>query len=450
MIIRRIESKGLAHYSYAIADQKEMFVIDPRRDIGEYLRVAQEEGAQIIGIFETHRNEDIISGSLELSERTGAPVYISGYEDLDYCYGEKIKEDRSFSIGEGVLKPVHTPGHTLGHLSYLLELQGEPFAIFSGDALFYGDVGRTDFYGEKAVVEMTEALYDSLQRIMELPDDVLLYPAHGEGSACGGSIESRSVSTLGLEKKHFKALSTSREAFVETYAKMRYKPLYFEKIEQCNLTGAPLPKDRSLQPLHTIEIDQPKTIIDLRENAAYFGEHIHYSTFIRLSMISSYLGWIYTQETPLRFLADSIASEDLNELNRLLYRMGYDEIEGYYPTGSFRSMRIDGADLKSSPPISAKDFIEQIDRLDVLDVRKIDEEREEEKNFFKHRLQIPLQELKPRLSELENKHYFILCGSGERATIAASLLEQEGIDATVISGGIHGLRKALAQRDEKK
>ena len=176
MLFKRFESEGLAHYSYLIGDGNQAVVIDPRRDCDVYVQVASEEGLRITHVLETHRNEDYVIGSVELASRTGAVIHLSAHDDLDYGYGERIRDGETLKIGRLKLKALHTPGHTLGHMSYLLyDPDGVPWMIFTGDALFAGDVGRTDFYGRDRLEEITGLLYESLfHRILPLGDEVIL------------------------------------------------------------------------------------------------------------------------------------------------------------------------------------------------------------------------------------------------------------------------------------
>jgi len=205
VFFKQIKTEGLAHFSYLIGDGKEMAVIDPRRDIEIYLEEARKAGMNIKYVFETHRNEDYIAGSLEIQEKTDAKVYISGHEDLGHVYGEKLYDGDTIKVGGLTIKGIHTPGHTLGHTSYGLyeEDHEKPYMIFTGDCLFMGDLGRTDFYGEENLEKMTGLLYDSVfNKLMSLGDEVLVFPAHGAGSACGDSIDERPYTTLGYEKSN--------------------------------------------------------------------------------------------------------------------------------------------------------------------------------------------------------------------------------------------------------
>ena len=243
MLFERFESAGLAHYSYLVGDGDQAVVIDPRRDCDAYVEAARQAGKRITHILETHRHEDYVVGSVELASRSGATVLRSAHDELAYGYGETIRDGQPLSIGRLRLTALHTPGHTLGHAGYLLhDPGGAPWILFSGDALFAGDVGRTDFYGPERLEEMTGLLYDSLFRtILPLGDGVLLCPAHGAGSACGTAIAERMWTTIGLERRlNPKLQFAERAEFVERVGRMRDYPPYFRTMERLNLEGPPL------------------------------------------------------------------------------------------------------------------------------------------------------------------------------------------------------------------
>ncbi|MHA1132609.1 MAG: MBL fold metallo-hydrolase [Candidatus Helarchaeota archaeon] len=217
MFLKRIESEGLAHFSYLIGAKNEAIVIDPRRDCQVYYDLAREEEIKIKYIFETHRNEDYVIGSAELAHLAGAEIFHGA--GLDFKYGTPIQDGQAFNFGDLILKALHTPGHTDESMSYTLHdpsAGSEPIMIFTGDALFIGDVGRIDLYGPEEAPRLAEALYDSIfDKILPLGDGVILLPAHGAGSVCGGNIATREYSTLGLERLQNPVLQKSKEEFIQ-------------------------------------------------------------------------------------------------------------------------------------------------------------------------------------------------------------------------------------------
>jgi hydroxyacylglutathione hydrolase len=216
VLFERIVSRGLAHYSYLVGDKFEAAVIDPRLDCEVYVEKASSEGMRIVHILETHRNEDYVVGSAELASRTGAQVWHADSQ-LDYKYGLTAEEGQRWKTGRLVIEAIHTPGHTPGSMSYLLrDPGGLPWVVFTGDALFAGEVGRVDLMGKDKAPLMAGLLYDSIfRRLLPLGDQVLVCPAHGAGSVCGESISERLWTTIGLERQYNPRLQhTDREAFI--------------------------------------------------------------------------------------------------------------------------------------------------------------------------------------------------------------------------------------------
>ncbi|MGM0492408.1 MAG: MBL fold metallo-hydrolase, partial [Armatimonadota bacterium] len=218
MILRKIRSEGLAHLSYLIGSGNEAAVIDPRRDVEVYIDLAHDEGMTVTHVFETHRNEDYLIGSRELEARTGCSIH--HHEATDWGYGETVSEGDSFELGQLRLEILHTPGHTFDSISiavYDTEFSDSTaVGVFTGDALFIGDVGRTDFFPDQRE-HVAGLLYDSIfEKLLPLGDQTILYPAHGAGSVCGESMASREFSTLGFERAHNEILQmTDRDEFVQ-------------------------------------------------------------------------------------------------------------------------------------------------------------------------------------------------------------------------------------------
>ncbi len=448
MFFKQIESRGLAHYSYMVGEGKEVAVIDPRRDIGVYLEEARKEGLKIKYILETHRNEDYIIGSRELAEKTGATIYISGHEDLGHVYGEKIFDGDELNIGSLTIKGVHTPGHTLGHMSYGVFEEGRETAymVFTGDCLFMGDLGRTDFYGEENLEKMTGLLYDSVfKKLMVLGDEVLVFPAHGAGSACGESMEDRPYSTLGYEKAYNPELQVdTREEFIERFGRMRLKPRYFEKIEKYNVEGAEfIGEEIRLEPLKLDEVKkQGITIIDSRTKEAYFGGHVPGTIFFSLQNFSTYAGNIIDTDTPVAFLVEGNEVEKLQTLYWYARRIGFENLKGYIADGNSQWESME-RDLENLSTITATEYLDLSSREFVmLDIRKPESISPEDPS--ENRINIPLQQLYKDHEKLpKNQPIYILCGSGDRSASAASFLKNKGYDGRVISGGLLTLKPLL-------
>lgn len=243
MFVAKVKSEGLAHISYFVGSGTDACVIDPRRDCDEYLRLAGKKEMNIRYVFETHRNEDYAIGSIELANMTGAEILHGGA--LPFNYGRNLMDGEEFPLGDVRIKALATPGHTYEHFCFSLidpKAGGEPVMVFTGDALFAGDVGRTDLLGEEHRQELSGLLYDSLfDKIIPLGMGVIVCPAHGAGSVCGGNISEREDTTIGIELQSNSMLSLTREEFVAKKMKEKIeRPPYFRKMEEINLNGPPL------------------------------------------------------------------------------------------------------------------------------------------------------------------------------------------------------------------
>ncbi|KUK43788.1 MAG: Beta-lactamase domain protein [Methanothrix harundinacea] len=280
MLFERVESEGLAHYSYIVGDGNEAVVIDPRRDCEIYPKMASKEGMRITSVFETHRNEDYVVGSVELSSRTGAEIWHADGQ-LDYRYGEAIEDGMTMRIGRFKLEAISTPGHTPGSMSYLLrDAGGDPWVVFTGDALFAGDLGRVDLLGMDRVEEMARQLYDSVfEKLLPLGDEVIACPAHGAGSVCAASIADRKWTTLGIERKRNPKLQVKGvEEFVSLMAVELERPPYFREMERLNLAGAPLLctvlDPAPLSPKEFAARAEEDVVLDTRMELAFGAAHI--------------------------------------------------------------------------------------------------------------------------------------------------------------------------------
>ncbi|MFO7991542.1 MAG: MBL fold metallo-hydrolase [Thermoplasmata archaeon] len=442
-ILKRIESEGLAHYSYLIGDRNQAAVIDPRRDVDRYVQIAAQNGMTITDVFETHRNEDYVIGSLELRERTGAAIW-HAEEQLDYGYGKLAVDGQDWKIGRLRLEAVHTPGHTLGSRSYILyDPDGEPWVIFTGDALFAGDVGRIDFYGEDRLEEMAGKLYDSIfNKMLPLGDGVLVCPAHGAGSVCGESIAERTWTTVGIERDRNPKLQVdSEEEFAEKTATMREYPPYFAKMEELNQDGPTLLHETSpvkfMSPPEFAEKAKDAVILDTRKELGFGAAHIPGAVSIWLDGVPNFAGWFLPYDKPI-ILVDE--SGDPSTAVTYLERMGYDNIEGCL-AGGMLAWHMSGRESSSINTISVHDLCGILNSgkdLWILDVRSDGELEEDGEIEDAHHIHIT--QLMENLENIpKDEKIYIFCGSGLRSMIAASLLKREGWkDLNVILGGLAG------------
>lgn len=433
MFIEVIRSPGIAHLSYLIGDGHLAAVVDPRIDIQEYLDRAREHGARIALIYETHRNEDLVSGANALAEATGARV-LHGTA-LDFAYGEGAGHHSEERLENLRLRVLHTPGHTDESISIAVfdsEYADSAVGVFTGDALFVGDVGRTDFYPERAA-EVAGALYDSLfEELLPLGDQALIWPAHGAGSVCGDGMASREFSTIGHERRNNPRLQLRREEFVRAkLAEEHVKPPYFQEMERVNLAGAEalerMPEPRALE-LDEFEaaVSAGAELVDVRTFEAFAGCSIPGSLALPLSMLSGYGGWFLSYERPLALIAED--QDQMMEAVERLARMGYTRFEGYLAGGVFAWAK-SGRAIQSIPAVSAANLLERRDRgdqLTVLDVRKDSEWRDGHLFGAHHRFlgDLPSHD---GLGELDTP-IVTLCESGKRALVAASILRRKGLE----------------------
>jgi len=292
VIFERVKSEGIAHISYFIGSGNSAAVIDPRRDCQIYVDLAQKHGLKIKYIFETHRNEDYAIGSIELKNMTGAEIYHG--RGLDWKYGNTIDDGHEFRVGKLRITAMATPGHTDESMSYVLTDMSSgnaPIMVFTGDTLFVGDVGRTDFGGLDNAQRMASNQYDSIfKKILPLGDGVILCPAHGAGSVCGSHIADRDESTLGIERLQNPMLQMGKDDFIRFKKAQKLEmPSYFRQMEKYNIEGAPLlgclPMPMPLTPDEfKAEIERGAVVVDTSYPASFGGAHISGSYSIWLEI----------------------------------------------------------------------------------------------------------------------------------------------------------------------
>jgi hydroxyacylglutathione hydrolase len=429
MFIQKIKTQGLAHLSYVLGSAGEAAIIDPRRDVDVYLDATFGAGLRITHIFETHRNEDLVSGAKILSELTGAPVWHGPNPAEPVAYARTAREGMSFDIGSVRLDVLETPGHTDDSISLAIfdrEFDDSAVGVFTGDALFVGDVGRTDFYPDRAA-EVAGLLYDSLQKLQRLGDQALIYPAHGAGSVCGSGMAEREFSSIGHERRNNQRLQiTDRQAFIEAkLAERHQQPPYFALMEHLNTIGsesAPAPLQRPPRTLD--QIDQDRTIlVDIRGIADFAGAHIPASLCIPDDMLAAFAGWLLDPDSSLTLIARDPGQARQAAIT--LARIGYDNVCGFHagimPTAtsdrSFDTLRMVGSDI-------VEKRLADRDGWELLDVRSPDEF---EDGHIDGARNIYLGHLPAKLASIDNrKSLTVMCGSGARATIAASYLRRNG------------------------
>lgn len=445
MFLEKVKTPGLAHLSWVVGDNTRAAVIDPRRDIGIYLDIARDQGAQITHVIETHRNEDLVSGAPLLAEVTGATVLHGPNPETDIRYAETVRETDRIELGNLGLQILETPGHTDDSISIAVYDEndgGDPVGVFTGDALFIGDVGRTDFYPDRAE-EVAGKLFDSLNKLLELGDQAIVYPAHGAGSVCGSGMADREFSTLGHEREHNPMLQIQdREEFIQAkLAEQHYQPPYFRIMEKLNSTGGNhAPEPLTLKPLNVMELAEKQSdgceVVDVRSPEAYAGAHVRDALFLPVNLITGYAGWLLDTDQRLVLVANNLAQA--REAMVHFSRIGYDRIEGAYTDGMtlwaaagrpFKKLALVGREKVQ------RRLREKLANWHLLDVRKAEEVEEQAIEGTRH---LYLGHLRENIDALDKgAFYTVLCGSGMRAMVAASLLKRaDCLDVDVFLGSM--------------
>lgn len=446
MILEMIKSEGLAHNSYFIGSKGEAIVIDPRRDCDAYVDYSKKYQMKITHIFETHRNEDYVIGSRELSKRVKAEIYHG--QNPGFNYGNLVKEGQKFNIGSMELEIIETPGHTDESISIMVkdvDVSDDPYMIFTGDALFAGEVGRTDLYGENKVEKNANKLYNSIfQKILLLGDHVLVFPAHGSGSVCGKDIREGEFTTIGYEKKTNYMLQKSKEDFIKTKLneKMVNAP-YFEKMEEYNNGEAPilcrLPYPSPVETQKLKKYLGKFQVVDVRMAASFAGGHIPGTLNIWKHGLTYFAGWMLNYEDPIILVDEN--NEHLDQIIRYLVRIGYDHIFGYLASG-FTSWANSGEDIETVDTWSVHKLKDEEDEsIFLLDVREIGEWEE---GYIEGANHIYVGYLKERLNEVpKDKCIVVYCDTGNRASIATSILKMNGYENVVnVLGSIRAWKAA--------
>ena len=456
MFIEQIYTKCLAEAAYYIESNGEAAVIDPLRDIEPYIALAEKRKAKIKYVFETHFHADFVSGHVDLAQHTGADI-VFGPTEMSTGFDVLIARDgQEFKLGDIRLKLIHTPGHTMESSCYLLfDESGKARAIFTGDTLFIGDVGRPDL-AQKVIAELTQEkladhLFDSLRnKIMPLPDDLIVYPGHGEGSACGKNMSKETTDTLGHQKKVNYALNPklSRQEFVkQVLSGLTPPPGYFPQNVVRNIMGSEsidVVVSRGVKALGIEEFLAAKEkskaiIIDTREAQVFAKGFIPGSMNVGIN--GNFAVWVGTliEELKQPILIVSEPGKEEEVIIRLA-RVGYDNSLGYLK-GGFEAWKKAGKPVDTITSIDAVEFEKLLEKgnLEVLDVRK---QSEFMSQHVEGAVNVPLDYVKENVLKLEaNKTYYVYCGGGYRSMSFISILKALGYNNLVdVKGGISAIK----------
>lgn len=440
MELKTFYAPGVSHFSYMLLSDGKAVVIDPQRDIATYLETAAQWQAPITHILVTHTHADFTGGQLLLSQATSAPIVMSHKSQVDYPVLGKQEGD-VIEIGAVQLTVLETPGHTPDHVSYILtdrDAADVPLAVFTGDSLFSGDVGRPDLFGPELQQELTRQLFESMEKYRAMADGVLIYPAHGAGSLCGKRVGQRNPSSIGYEKQAntMLKLDTFESFRAELQSAMPTPPAYYYATAKKNTRAAELATPfRAPQPLSAEQLASWNgVILDLRDQAGFAASHIPGSlNTVTDAHFSLLIGFAIDPLAPIALVGspDNVSTAALT-----LYRMGYDQVSGYL-AGEIDSWR------KQARRTAAFDYLtaEQAHRRAqsgqavILDIRT---ESEQAGECIPGALKFPLATLKARLSELPKDQQLVMqCGHGCRGSLAASMLSNEGFtNVANLAGGL--------------
>jgi hydroxyacylglutathione hydrolase len=445
MHIQQLYTKCLSEAAYYIESEGEMAIIDPLRDIDEYLKIAKERNATIKYIFETHFHADFVSGHIDLSKATGAPIIFGPGAVTNYKI-ENAKHLQIYNLGKVTLQVLHTPGHTLESSCFLLrDEKNEAHAIFTGDTLFVGDVGRPDLSsGNMSSEDLAEIMYDTLaKQILPLPDSVIVYPAHGPGSSCGKNLGPETVSTIGQEKKTNHALQPkSKEDFVKSVTEgLSAAPAYFAINAKINQKGYDAIDEVKANGLKALSIEEFKTltngetiILDTRHATIFTQGFVPSSIFMGLE--GRYAEWAATMISFDKkiILITEIGKEEESVVR--LARVGFDKMAGYL-SGGFEAWQAAGEKVDMIIDVESDELMMDLPHdpnITVLDVRK---ETEYADGHLKEASNLPLSSMTDitLLAQFEeDENIYVHCAGGYRSVIASSILKKEGI---------HNLRNVL-------
>jgi len=456
MIIKQIYTNCLSEAAYYIESEGEVAIIDPLRDTDEYVKLSKDNNASIKYIFETHFHADFVSGHIDLSKQTGAPIIYGPNAATNFAV-HHAKDGELFKLGKLTIEAVHTPGHTLESTCYLLRDENDKsHAIFTGDTLFVGDVGRPDLSsGNMTSEELAGVMYDTIQnKLLPLADDILVYPAHGAGSSCGKNLGSNTFSTIAEQKQTNYALQPqTKEQFIKALTTgLGTTPKYFAINAQINMNGYEslvIVKEKGLTPLSVNAfkklISEDVLVLDTRNASVFTQGYIPTSIFIGLEgRFAEWAGSILPFDKPIIVVTENGKEE---ETVIRLSRVGFDKMQGYLK-GGFEAWQAAGEKVDMIVDVEADELAMDIPHdpnLVVVDVRR---ETEYADGHLKDAQNLPLHEMTDvaHLAQFDDsQNLYIHCAGGYRSVIAASILKKEGI---------HNLRNVLGGwakiKEEKK
>jgi len=461
MLLKYFYDEKLAHASYMVGCQraKEAVIVDPGRDIEQYISMAEKEDVKIVAVAETHIHADYVSGARELADRVNAKLYVSDEGDAEWKYlfldgydNMLVRDGDHFMIGKIRFDVLHTPGHTPESISFLLTDQGgganKPMGIFTGDFVFVGSIGRPDLLEEAAgLLDTAEPgardLFKSVERFKSLPDYLQVWPAHGAGSACGKGLGAIPSSTVGYEKLFNPALQFTDEGEFVRYilADQPEAPKYFAVMKRVNKEG---PRILGAGHHHAMldiagleDAVKSGTVVDLTPSPDFAKAHVPGTINIPMGMLAAWAGWLVDYDRPTYLICEP---GQLEEAARVLHKIGVERIKGAFDVGKVRSNGLATESYSTGTPDELSHSIEAGD-VKLMDVRSYDEWKEGHIEQAEHRF---LGRLPEYLGELPSDAKFVVqCRSGARSAIAASVLQAAGLKRIVnLTGGFTAWKSA--------
>lgn len=453
MLLKHFFTEKIAHSSYMLSGETACAVIDPQRDVNHYISEARDLGVKITHILQTHLHADFVSGHMDLAEKTGASIYVARDSNCSFDH-IALSQGDSIELEDMILQVLETPGHSPGHLSFVVKDTSRtesPVGVFTGDTLFVGDVGRPDLFPDRSK-ELAGQLYESLHgKLLQLPDYCEIYPSHGAGSLCGRSMGSKWRSTIGYERNNNPALQiTEKSAFIQSVTEsMPPAPDHFSRCSDINRKGPvklaelSLPEELSSKEFQTRMDDPDIAVLDSRSFLSFGGLHVPGSWHVDLDGdFPTYAGWVIPADKKILLVAEDYPRA--METVHWARRVGLDRIIGLLD-GGMSSWAVSGLQASSVPQMTAKELFEIItgpEKIRLLDVRTTEEY---EGGHIEGAIHIPFYELRTRHRELNQPELktIVMCSTGIRSSIAASILKQNGFSKIInLAGGMTGYEAA--------
>ncbi|MDX2344318.1 MAG: MBL fold metallo-hydrolase [Acidimicrobiia bacterium] len=435
MDITTIRTSGLGDNTYVAIHDGQAIIVDPQRDIDRFLDVLEYSKVELRYVLETHIHNDYVSGGRELAAHTGAELVIPASAAVPF---DHLPAFHNEAVGRGtwILRPIHTPGHTPEHLSYLVEIEGEPFALFSGGSLLVGSAGRPDLLGMDRARTLAHLQYISVNRLAELPDEVGLYPTHGSGSFCTATAASSATSTIGAEKTSNPVLQyPDLESFIAgQLSGLQPYPAYYAHMGPTNLAGPQPGPNHDLVELAVADIGE-SAVVDIRPAPQFAGGHLAGAIGIPFGdQVGVWAGWVLPFNAEVVIVAER--GQDIDEVRRQFSRIGFDRVRGVlFDLG-------DDTELVSYESVRLSEFMKRAQTGQVEQLVDVRQPSEWDEGHIEGSIHAYTPDLFDDVGRLDDSRpAWLICGTGHRATVATAALEKGGVTPVVLVG--HGVTDVM-------